>query len=229
MAPAKKVTRKELRQPDEFVSFTRQTLVFLQFHKRAAFVSGAFVAGALLLIIGWQWYFALTSVWADRGFQQALSAYRTSEYQRAAAHFSEVASLWPKTASGQLASFYLGHCYVKLESYAKAIEIYKDFLETTSKNGHLYQLTLVSLALASEGGGDDVAAHSFYSQAASLSGPFTGEALLGKARLYEKLGDSVKATGVYQDFLSRYPDSPLEPMLEAKIAVAVVSSKSLIR
>jgi len=81
---------------------------------------------------------------------------------------------------------------------------------------YLRQLAVVNLAQASEREGNDAEARSFYSQAASLNGPLTGEALLGQARLYEKLNNSAKAVEVYQDFLSRYPDSPLGPMIKAK-------------
>lgn len=197
--------------------------MFLRAYKRVALVSGIFAGGVLLLILGWQGYSALTGVWASQELQQALSDYRASAYQKAAAQFSEVASLWPGTASGRLASLYLGHCYVKQESYTKAIEVYKDFLETTPKGEYLYQLALVSLALASERTGNNAESHSFYSQAASFSGPFTGEALLGKARLYESLSDSAKAIEVYQDFLSRYPESPWEPLLKTKTAALKAS------
>lgn len=224
MPLVRRITRKELRQPDEFISFARRTLAFLRVYERVALVSGVFAGGVLLLILGWQWYLALVSAWASQGLQQALSTYRASAYQRAAEQFSEVASRWPETASGRLASLYLGHCYVKQESYTKAIEVYKGFLETTPEGEYLYQLALVSLAVASEHEGSDAEAHSFYSQAAFLGGPFTGEALLGKARLYEKLSDSAKAIEVYRDFLNRYPESPMEPMLKAKVATAAVSA-----
>lgn len=227
MPSAKKITRKELRQPDEFVFFARRALTLLQSHERFALFSGLFAGGMLLFILGWQWYWAFTSARASHEFQQALSTYRASAYQRAADQFSQVASHWPRTTSGRLASLYLGHCYVQQRSYAKAIEVYRDFLDKASKDEYLYQLALLSLAQASEREDSNTEALSFYSQAASLSGLFTGEALLGQARLYEKLDDSAKAVEAYQEFLSRYPESPLGAMIEAKAAaVTTVFSMS---
>ncbi len=169
-------------------------------------------------MVGWQWYWDFTSARANHTFQQALSAYRDSAYHRAIDQFSEVISKWPKTISGQLAFLYLGHCYVQQKSFAKAIEVYRDFLKTTSEDDYLYQLALMSLAQASEYDGNYDEARSFYSQAAASSGFFTGEALLGQARLYEEISDSAKAAEVYQEFMSLYPDSPLGSLIEAKAA-----------
>jgi len=78
--------------------------VFLQSRKKSTFVCGISAGAVLLFVLGWQWYWALTSGRAESGFQQALSAYQASDYHKATGQFSEVGSRWPRTTPGHLAS-----------------------------------------------------------------------------------------------------------------------------
>jgi tetratricopeptide (TPR) repeat protein len=56
-----------------------------------------------------------------------------------------------------------------------------------------------------------------YKDAAAMSGPYSGDALIGEARAREQAGETDKARELYRQAYEQYPDLPSRDLLSAKL------------
>lgn len=219
----KKLSRKELRQPDWFQIASENALDYFNHHKGLVFaaVAGVLVIGAI--IWSWQIFKERQNVAASHEFARAMALYQSEKYKEAIAGFETVKGYrWSRYAV--LAHLYLANSYLATNDLDKALSEGQRSLAATSPNGFYRQIALVTLATAEEEKKDCKTAVQHYSEAQNISGALQSRAILGKARCAEEIGDTQTAIAAYKEYLKENAGSPLAVKLgelEAESAAAL--------
>lgn len=210
---SRRITRKELRQPDRFQVASEKALEYFQSHKNLVFA----VVGALVLIglaiLGWQLYKDGQNSAAALEFTNATALYQAEKYREALTALEKVQSYrWSRYVG--LAHLYQANSYIALGELDKAL-ISGQRAVTANRSNTLYrQLALMTLANAAEQKNDCRQAMESYSEAHKIAAAQQGEALLGKARCLEKTGDAAGALAAYKEYVKDQPGS----IVSAKVA-----------
>jgi predicted negative regulator of RcsB-dependent stress response len=205
-AASKRITRKQLRQPDWFQTTTEQAFDFFTQH-RAMVIAG--VAGLLvvaLIISGWQIFKARHNAAASKQFDSALSLYQSQKYREAVPEFQKVQVFrWSRYAA--LGYLYEANSYLNLGELEKAAGPAQRFLSATGPDTLYRQIALITLASVEERQSQCKQAIERYGEVEKIKGAFQQEARLGKARCAEQLGDIRAAIASYRDYLIEDPES----------------------
>ncbi len=120
--------------------------------------------------------------------------------------FAKIADKYGNTKAGNLAKYYAGSCYIKLNDNEKAVKYLKKF-STSSKPLQQRAYKLLADAYADLGKNSD--ALSYYKKAAAQfpeDKAFSGESLLMAAYLSHKvMNDSKTAVELYKEIKDKYP------------------------
>jgi len=216
----KRITRKQLRQPDRFQVWTEQAVESFRRNKTLAATA---LAAVLLLgaaIWAWQIFKERQNVAAAREFGVALELYQADKHAEAIAAFEKVKDYrWSRYAV--LAHLYLANSYLVTNDLDKAVSEGQRSLAATRPTSLYRQIALTTLATAEERKNQCENAIEHYSEAQRINGALQNRALLGKARCAEALGDTAGAIAAYKDYLKENPGSPLA------IKVAELEAKAL--
>ena len=215
----RKITRKELRQPDWFQNASENALDY--FYEHNSLVLSA--AAAALVIAGIVWgsqiFKERQNVAAAAQFSKAIELYQSEKYRDAIPVFEQVAAYrWSRYAV--LAHIYLANSYLATNETEKAVAEGQRSVAATKPESLYRQIALVTLATAEEQKKDCKTAVQHYSEAQTISGALQSRAMLGKARCAEQLGDTQAAIAAYKEYLKENPGSPLViklAELEAKV------------
>lgn len=212
MKVKKKITKKKLKQPDEFLTFTEKSFLLFNQHIKKIVVAAAL---ALLLFLT----FFLFRMWDERreeaagqkfiaaleAYSMADSPYRESSpapYKKALEEFEEIVRAYPRTSSGKLSLMYTGALHLRLGELDEAVRAYETFLKKSGKE-RLYQLfALESLGYAHERKNEYEKAAQIYQKIIKWGESYDwAGAHLNLARCYEKLGKTSEALENYRAFL----------------------------
>ena len=203
-----KLDRKELKQPDEFVTFIDKAGQFAADNLARVIIGAVVIVAIAAIIYGVSLYQDhQRSLVADR-FYDALSALNKQDYRIAEQGFSSLADDNPRQSLGHLARLYLASTYMaenKVKDARTALQIYID-----GEDQPLYRnMALMQLGAADENLGDFKAAHNAYAQAADIAGPAKGRAQIGAARSLIKEGNTKDGIEAYRQFLTDNPYSAM--------------------
>ncbi len=218
MKVKKKITKKKLKQPDEFISFTEQSFLFMTKHSKQIAIGVAIV---LVLVLS----FVLFRMWNQKkedeaqqrlaialeAYQMASSPYREGlpeEYKRALEGFEEVIKSFSGTRSARLSLLYKGGIHLRLGEFDEAIKAYETFLKKVGKEKFYQLLALEGLGYAYEGKKDYEKALKAYEEIIKQGDSFDrAGAHLYLARCYERVGNNDEAIRHYNHFLQISPKS----------------------
>jgi predicted negative regulator of RcsB-dependent stress response len=223
---SRRISRKELRQPDWFQVATENAIEYYSAHKALVFSAGAAVVVVLAIIFGWQAFKASQDAEASQEFGNALTLYQTEKYREAIPAFEKVKSYrWSKYSV--LAHLYLAHSYIATKELDKALSEAQRSLTATKPNTLYRQIAYFTLASIEEQKNQCQAAIEHYNEAQKIDGALQTSAALGKARCAEQSGDIKTAIAAYREMVKDNPGSPyalkiLE--LEAKVGQAAVGA-----
>ncbi len=121
-----RLSRKELRQPDQFVSLSVQIVAWIKAHTVLLMYGIGVVVVAATLVTGW-W------AWQKHREQQAgIALYEATKFMRTPANHSKAVEQLQKlvsdyrgTAAAALAYWHLGHLYFEGENYPAALTAYE--------------------------------------------------------------------------------------------------------
>jgi predicted negative regulator of RcsB-dependent stress response len=220
-----RLSRKELRQPDQFVSLSVQLAAWIKAHTVFLMYGIGVVAVAATLVTGW-W------AWQKHREQQAgIALYEATRFMRTPANRSKAVEQLQKlvsdyggTAAAALAYWHLGHLYFEGENYPAALTAYSQAQKRLSKADQPLMVALVTLdvAYAQEASGTcDPDAITSFEAVLQLPAPWLrGEAYLGIGRCHEKTGASHKAAAIYERALSdRVIDEVSRQMISERLAL----------
>src|SRR5262249_16640991 len=121
---AKGIRRKELKEPDEFLSLSRRFLDYAREHERQLTIAVLAMVGVTVLALGARWYRSWQYRQAEAAFGAARLELAAQRLDTAADRFARVSAEWPSTPYGELALLYKGNCYAELGKDADARDAY---------------------------------------------------------------------------------------------------------
>lgn len=238
MATTKRITRKEIKQPDEFISFSARAFEFAQTHTRKIIIGAASVLALALLMWAVSAYSNKKEAQASRLLAQAQELLQpiSPEAQagqpvpaagkvdpeasaRALALLQDVVDHYKRTEAGKVAWILLGQRQYEEGNFDAAIDTYEAFLKKGGRKPELKAMAREGLAYAHEAKEDFAQAAIYYEQLSKSSlTNVQGWAFLGMARCYESLGEVQKAIDAYRTLLADCPQHPKAEEARANIA-----------
>jgi tetratricopeptide (TPR) repeat protein len=229
MAGKRKIIKKKLKEPDEFISLTEHAFRFISRHYRWI-ISGGVILGVLLAA------FFLFEKWEEKKegeayqlFAAALERYQlvespyregaSADYKSLIEKFDEVVAKFPRTSSGRLSLLHKGNLHLKLGEFDEAIRAYETFFQKAGKE-RLYRLfALEGLGYAHEGKKEYEKALEAYEKMLEMGeGLQVANAHLSKGRCYEKLGKKKEALESYKTFLAVAPKAMMANFVSGKVS-----------
>ncbi len=202
----RKLRRKELKEPDEFLSFLYDAREFVTGNLTQIAASAAVVVGVAMIAMGVYYYERHRDHLAAAQFYTAFSALGSKQYKTAQQDFTSLAASESGRELGRLARFYLAQCYLAENDLARA----RDSLVAYLADAHdqaFEGLAMMNLAIVYERLGDLKKAEGAYQQAASMPGAQASAAELAIARIRARAGDRAGAIDAYRSFLNAHPFS----------------------
>ena len=206
-----KLTRKELKAPDEFLTLTGRLLNVASAHLRLISTILSSIVAVVLILGGLQYYFSRI----EQG------AFTTLSLVESRLHSVEDGNALPPALMDQLqqiqytlgagrargyAQLYLGHIHYRQEDYAAAIADYRGTLAHVDQSSILWPLAALGTAYALEASGDLKGAQDAYQRVINANPVgFVGEAFVGKGRAAERGGDLETAIAAYSAVLEKFP------------------------
>jgi len=214
---SKRLTRKQIREPDKFLVWTQQVLDFAQDRRPLIIAAVAALLLILLAIGGWNLYRTSYETEAAQSFRQAIALYHADKHQEAIPAFQKVQTYrWSRYAS--LAYFYETDSYLALKDLDKALSSAQRFVTATAENSLYRQMGLVTLAYVEQLKGQCPQAIQHYLEAQQISGPYKDRALLGSAGCYAQTGDNKATIAAYRQYLSDNPAATNATFITLRIA-----------
>jgi predicted negative regulator of RcsB-dependent stress response len=200
----RKLTRKELKQPDEFETLLDDIGAFFVNNLQQILIASGIILAVGAIVASIYFYEHHRDETAGNNFYAALQQLKSNNYKAAAASFEALAEAEPNRRVGHLAHFYLASAYIGENDLPKARDALVQFV--AEEHDPLYtNLALTNLGVIYERMGDFRKAAGAYGQAASVSGPEQQRAELSVARVLAKAGDKSGAIAAYRGFLAGHP------------------------
>jgi len=216
---SRRITRKQLRQPDKFQVFSDQALDYFAAHKSLMAAAAGVIIIFTLAFWGWQSFKERQNVSASHEFTRALALYQADKYAEAIPAFEKVQSYrWSRYAV--LAHLYLANSYLATKQLDKALNAAERSVVATKPETLYRQIALVTMGETEEQMQRCKPAIEHFAEAQKIPSALESRATLGKARCAEALGDTPTALQAYKDYLKDNPGSPLA------VKVAALEAKS---
>jgi predicted negative regulator of RcsB-dependent stress response len=202
----RRVSRKELREPDWFQTATENAFDLYAAHRGKILLALAVLAALLLGIWGWNAFKNRQDYMASQEFGRALILYHGGKHREAITALAKVQThRWSKY--GHLAYLYQANSHLALNDLPKAAHAAQQFIVGTDQNSLMRQMGLLTLATIEERQSQCKEAIKHYTAAEKVKGPFTERALFGKARCAVQQGDLSTALAAYRQLLKEQPES----------------------
>ncbi len=203
---ARRITRKDIRQPDGFLLFVRHFGEFAKSNRTALIAAAAVVVLAAAALFGWDLYRGRQNRLAAEEYARAVDLYHSGKYKEALEAFGRL-EIYRSSYYSRLGLLYEANAQATLQDTGRAVETLRRLLDTEKKDPLLRQTALVALAYNQEQRGQWADAAQSFAEAEKLTGPLQGDATLGKARSYARTGNFKDAVASYKKFLADNPDS----------------------
>jgi len=244
MKDKKRSIRKELKEPDEFVSFWNRVIGYVLEHKRE-FAYGA--AGAVLLVL----LISAGSAYLENrerkaaalfarvrgvlqtagpavpaaGLQTGSSSEDPAKKQEAVTTLEMIVDDYSGTSAGQQSRLLLGQVYFERGEHDAALEVYQDLLEKGKVPVEIKALAWEGLAYVHEEKGDVENAIPWYQKLTQADSSYIRPwAWMGLGRCYEQTGQPEQALDAYHRFLADFPNHPQAS--EAKASISKISQQT---
>lgn len=229
MAGRKKIIKKKLKEPDEFVTFTEKAFLYVTRHLRPIVTGGIIILILLLSIYIFYRWEAKKEGEAQEKFNLAVETYQIvsspyregsiKEYKDVLEKFDEVLTKFPRTSVGKVSFLYKGNIHLRLGEFEEAIKAYQVFLQ--KRGGEkLYRLfALEGLGYAYEGKRDYEKALITFQKIVEVGESFElANAYLNMGRCEEKLAKNKEALESYNHCLKVSQKSYMTNIILRKIS-----------
>jgi len=242
---AKKIDRKDLKQPDEFISFSHKALQWA-LERRTGVLVG--IAALVLIIIGfyaWRWYLHENARHASMDFIEAKKILETSlqespnqqptnmsqasyvtekeKHQAAIEAFKKVKNNHKGTDVASLATYFIAESNRKIGEYANAIKYFKEYISEQGQNGLLGVFALEGIATSHESQDKPEEALKHYQKLEKLE-PDRGK--YHQARLKQKSGEIQEARRLYEDIIKEHPQTIYRQTIEERLSQLTIEEKT---
>jgi tetratricopeptide (TPR) repeat protein len=229
MTSMKKIIKKKLKEPDEFITLSERSYLFVTQHVKSIAMGVGIVLILLLAVFFFQkWdkrnegnaYQMLTSV--VETYQMNSSPAREGspqEYNKLLERFNEIITKFPGNSAGKLAVLYKGNIHLRLGEFDEANKAYESYLEKAGKEKLYRAFAMEGLGYSYEGKKDYEKAIGAYQKLVDLGETFQlANAHLGMGRCYEKVGKAREALEHYRSFINASPKSQMANIVLRKIS-----------
>ena len=220
---AKGIGRKQLREPDEFLTLTNQALDYAKKHERELVYAAVGIAAVIALALGVRWYRGWQDEKAEAAFGAARRDFAEQHFDTAVKGFERVASEWRGTHFGTLALAYEGNSYAELGKTKEAEAAFRAVLDA-SREPLVQQIAHYNLGLLAAKAGDSKTAATELGAAAAIEGPLRGPAWFARLASHEKFVESIKDGMMAIEELNpsarAFVDSQLGPPVQANAPAA---------
>jgi tetratricopeptide (TPR) repeat protein len=172
---AKGTRRRELKEPDQFLTLTGRFIEYAREHEREVTLAVLGLLAVTALALGVRWYRSWQESSAEAAFGAARRDYTAQKLDTAAEAFRKVAERWPRASYGRLALVYVGNCYAELGKTAEASAAFQQAL-TGDADPLVRQIAHYNLGLLKAKNGDKAAAATELGSATETEGPLRGVA-----------------------------------------------------
>ena len=227
------LTRKEIKQPDQFVSSSVQIMEWVKSHVNYLLYGMLGIVILVGLFVAW-------SAWQKQRQQQAEKLLydavkllnldgtsRESTPSQALTHLQHIAEKFNSTQAAAFAYWYLGHLYFEQKNYTAALAAYHQAQRRFPRQSDLLMPSLIALNIGytqEATGLCDEAIESFEQVLQSAASWLRGEAFLGIGRCYEQKEDIGQAITTYDRALS---DSVVDTTARQKIEEQLTRLRSM--
>ncbi len=213
----KRITRKDLKKPDEFISWTNQALAWLRQNRRAALWGSGVTLALVAAVGGTLAYNAARAREANAELGRAMSTLAAGNFAEAARDLTQVADRWHGSPVSPIAQLLAANSDLRAGELEAAIAAFEK-LEPRSGElpPYLRQQLLFAWGAALEGKGQWQQAAAKYAAAGELSGPYTGDAVLGEARAWQQAGEEGRARHLYRKAYDQFPQLPERDVISSK-------------
>lgn len=229
MVKGRKITKRQLKEPDEFITLTERTFIFVRQNTKKVAAAGIIILVLIVAAVFFQMWEKKKEEEAARAFGVALETYeRTTAQARESlaqdekatlAKFDEVITKFPRTSSGKISLVYKGNILLKLDEYDEANKVYTIFLDKAGKEKLYRYFAWEGLGHAYEGKKDYVKALEAYKKILEVGeGYQLAEAHLNIGYCYDKLGKNKEALESFKAFLNSSQKSSLTNPILRKIS-----------
>jgi len=229
MPSTKKIIKKKLKEPDEFITFTESAYLSITHHAKSIAVGVGIVLALLIIIFFFQKWEKKKTEDAYQIFNSVLEAYQMvsspyregspQEYKNLVERFNEVIIKFPKTQAGKLALLYQGNIHLRLSEFDDAIKAYESYLEKAGKEKLYRAFAMEGLGYSFEGKRDYEKAINAFQKVIELGEGFQlADAYLGLGRCCEKMGKTKEALNHYRNFINVSPKSQMTNIVLRKIS-----------
>ena len=228
---ANKLSKKEIEEPDRFLTFVNEALAYFKMHQMKFYIG----LGILVLVVGASlgWYFYDRSVENDaqKVYSQALNLSAQINRQAdkmgfaagsaiAAQYYEELIKKYPGTHAARIAHYDLGSIYLRTGQIDKAISKFDSYIRNSSRGDELVNYAYSGLGYCYEAKKDYPKALEMMKK--SLEGK-EGSAFAGMTYnviggIYEKQGNKSEALKSYRKALEQKNEPMVEALIKKKIA-----------
>lgn len=209
MARTNRLRRKDIKQPDEFITLSGHAVAWIRSNTQVAYgVGAAFIVlmGTLGVLTA---YRAAQNREANTDLANALAARRGKDQAAAAGELSAAAGRWRGTLPGDVAAILAASSALRAGKPDSAILTLQDLFAAPDRlEPYLRQESLFTWGAALEQQAKPADAAEKYAAAAAIQGPYSGLAVLGQARTAAQLGQADKAKELYLNYYNQFPDAP---------------------
>jgi predicted negative regulator of RcsB-dependent stress response len=202
----RKVSRKALKEPDEFVTTLDWIGDWVAANLPRVIIGAVALVAAISIVLVFSLYSEHRSRIASERFYRALNFLSDKDYQAAAKGFSSLAQDYSSDTIGRLAKLYLASTYLAQNQPARARDAIRSYL-AVGADPLFRQMALMQLGVTDEDLGNYRDAYSSYVKAAQLNGAEKARAQISAARTLALAGDRRGAITAYQRFLRENPFS----------------------
>jgi tetratricopeptide (TPR) repeat protein len=229
MTGAKKIIKKKLKKPDEFINITEKAFLFITHHSKPIAAGGGILLILIVSIFFFQKWERGKEEKAYQMFNSAMETYQMvnasyreesfQEYKNVLEKFNEILTEFPRTSYGKIAILYKGNIDLRLGEFEEAMESYESFLQKAGKEKLYRSFAMEGLGYAHEGKKDYEKAINVYQKVVDLGERFqSANAYLGLGRCYEKLGRNREALEQYKNFIKASQKSEMTNIVLRKIS-----------
>ncbi len=238
---AEKPSRKQLREPDEFISFTQRVFQWINEKQKLLIASGLVAVVAVLAVYSWNWYLESSARRSSAAFVEVseildakvvppveegdvppVGAYASEEekYRAALTGLNEVLENHSNSATTSLATYFVGECQRKLGEHDEAVAAFEEYLRTEGPSGTLAPFAIEGIAATLEDKGENDQARQQYLRLTEE--PFESQRARGLyhlARMDQKLGKPDAAVRKFKALLKECPDTQYVREIQDRLAM----------
>jgi predicted negative regulator of RcsB-dependent stress response len=217
MAKKRKISRKELlKKPDEFITLSTRTFLWVKANAPKVILIGIGVVLLAGIYFGYATYRTRQEKLAHEKYFAVLESTDTDQKLK---DLVKIIKDYPGTRAAFESRVTAGNLYYQKNDFTRAVSSYQSALNHRKVPSGFKTLIEEDLAYAYEQKGDlSLAAKTFSVVFREKENLFKEDALLGLARVSDKMGKKAEAKNAYQLLLKSFPQSIYAQMVKERLA-----------